>query len=140
MSPLRLSPALAGLLAAAALHAQSAHWEPAGGTLPVGQVTSLQLVFENCEPNGTPAPPAVDGLTLEYAGQSSNISWINGDYSRSVTYNYAALLSQKAAVEIPAFDVDTNKGRVRVPAARFDPTDATVGNSGQTLETPRAPA
>jgi hypothetical protein len=134
MSPLRLSPALAGLLAAAALHAQSAHWESAGGTLPVGQVTSVQLVLENCEANGTPAPPAVDGLTLEFDSQSSNVSWINGDYSRSVTYNYAALLSRKAAVEIPAFDVDTNKGRVRVPAVRFRPTDATVGSSGQTLE------
>ncbi|HEX3730940.1 MAG TPA: BatD family protein, partial [Opitutaceae bacterium] len=64
----------------------------------------------------------------------SNISWINGDYSRSVTYVYAALLSRKQPVEIPAFAVETNKGRLQVPAVRFDPTDATIGSSGRTLE------
>lgn len=119
---------------AGVLRAQSAHWESIGGSLPVGQVTNLQLIFENCEPKDTPAPPQVSGLSLEFSGQSSSVSWINGDYSRSVTYNYAALLTRHQQAEIPAFDVATSKGRVRVPAIRFQPADATVGGSGQTLE------
>jgi hypothetical protein len=134
---MRLNPLLAALpalLLAAGLRAQSAHWEPAGGTLPVGQVTALQLVFQDCEPKETPAPPKADGLTLEFTGQASNISWINGDYSRSVTYTYAALLAKKQGLDLPAFAVETNKGAVHVPAAHFEPTGATVGSTGQALE------
>ncbi|HVW22359.1 MAG TPA: BatD family protein [Opitutaceae bacterium] len=129
-------PLLALLLVLAPVFAlaQSVRWDPPGGPLAVGQVTSLQLVFQNCEPKGVPAIPDVPGLTLQFASQSSNISWINGDYSRSVTYVYQALLSRKQAVEIPAFPVETSKGRVQVPAARFEPTDATIGSTGKTLE------
>jgi hypothetical protein len=117
-----------------ALRAQSGHWEPPGGTLPVGQVTALQLVFQDGEPKETPAPPKVDGLTLEFTSQATNISWINGDYSRSITYTYAALLAKKAGVDLPAFAVETNKGTVHVPAVHFEPTGATVGSTGQSLE------
>jgi hypothetical protein len=122
-------------LVSAAAKAQSAHWDPPGGTLPVGQGAALQLVFEDCEAKDTPAPPRVDGLALEYSGQSSSMSWINGTYSHSVMYNFAALLSKNANIEIPAFDVETTKGRVRVAAARFSPTGATVGSTGQALDT-----
>jgi hypothetical protein len=120
--------------AAAALHAQSVHWDPPGGTLPVGQTSQLQLVFEDCSPQGTPAVPKVDGLTFEYVGQSSNLALVNGDLSRSTTLSYAALLGKKTRAEIPAFDVETSKGRVRVAAARFDPAGATVGGSGVALD------
>ncbi len=133
---MRLFPSillLSALLTAAA-RAQSAHWDPPSGTLPVGQVTSLQLVFQDCEPKEPPVPPKVDGLTLEFTGQASNISWINGDYSRSVTYTYAALLAGRQGAEIPAFTVVTNKGALAINAARFEPTGATVGSSGQPLE------
>jgi hypothetical protein len=134
---MRLPSSLACLLVlgcTAVLRAQSAHWEPAGGSLPVGQVTALQLVFQDCEPKETPTPPKLDGLTLEFTGQASNISWINGDYSRSITYSYAALLAKKQPIDFPAFAVETNKGTQHVPAAHFDPATATVGSTGQTLD------
>jgi len=56
---------LAAILAAPALPAQSVHWDPPGGTLPVGEVSQLQLVFDDCTPNDTPAPPKADGLRLD---------------------------------------------------------------------------
>jgi len=127
------------LLAAAAafsapfLSGQSAHWEPPGGSLPVGEVSQLQLVFEDCSPDDTPVPPKVDGLTLDNQGQSSNISIINGTFSRTVSVTYAALLSKQQEVEIPAFSVATNKGQVRVPAARFGTANATLGTTGVAL-------
>jgi hypothetical protein len=134
MRPLTFLAPLLALLLPIAASAQTAHWDPPGGTLAVGQVTTLQLLFENCEPKAPPVPPAVDGLTLEYSGQASNISWINGDYSRSITYTYAALLAKKQPIDIPAFSVDTNKGAQQVPAAHYDPAGATVGSTGQSLE------
>ncbi len=106
------------------------HWDPPGGSLPVGEVSSLQLVFDDCSPEDTPAPPKVDGLRLDYQGQSSNISIINGTFSRNVTMTYAALLTQQQEVDIPAFTVKTNKGPLRVPAAHFSAAGATVGSSG----------
>jgi len=78
----------------AVLFAQSVRWDPPGGTLPVGEATGLQLIFDGCEPKGNPNPPRVPGLTLQLNGQSSNISIINGSYSHTVTCNFAALLSQ----------------------------------------------
>jgi hypothetical protein len=123
----------AALAAAPALPAQSVHWEPPGGTLPVGEVSQLQLVFDDCTPNDTPVPPKADGLRLDYEGQSSNISMINGTFSRNVTVTYAALLAQHRDVEIPEFQVDTNKGQLRVPRARYSPAGATVGSGGVAL-------
>lgn len=115
------------------LNAQSAHWDPPGGSLPAGQTTELQLVFEDCEPKDTPAPPKVSGLSLEYSGQANNMSFVNGTYSHTISYTYAALLAKKQTVEIPPFEVQTNKGVVRVAPARFDPVGATVGGN-QSLE------
>jgi len=123
----------AALAASPVLRAQSIHWSPPGGTLPVGQVTQLQLVFEGCTPNDTPVPPKVDGLRIEYAGQSNNISLVNGTFAQTVTMVYSVLLSKHEDAEIPPFPVDTNKGRLRVPAARFGPAGATVGSSGVSL-------
>ena len=117
-----------------ALRAQSIRWEPAGGTLAVGQVSELTLVCENCEPKDTPAPPSVPGLTLELRGRSQNISMVNFSVSKSLLFTFAARLDRRQSVEIPAFDVETDKGRIRVPAARFDPGTATVGQSNVNLE------
>ncbi len=116
------------------LHAQSVRWDPPGGTLAVGEATGLQLVFDDCEPKGNPNPPRVTGLTLQLNGQSSNISIINGSYSHTVTCNFAALLTQKQSIDIPAFEVETSKGKITVKAAHFDPVGATVGG-GKSLDT-----
>jgi len=129
--PLRLILFL-GLLAVA--KGQSVRWDPPGGPLPVGQATALQLVFDDCEPKDTPKPPKVDGLTIEYGGgQSTSMSWTNGTYSHTVSYGFSALLTDSRPVEIPAFDIETSKGRMTVPAARFHPTTATVGGTGESL-------
>jgi BatD DUF11 like domain len=121
------------LVTPALLRSQSVHWDPPGGTLAVGEATGLQLVFDDCEPKGNPNPPRVSGLTLQLNGQSSNISIINGSYSHTVTCNFAALLAQKQAVDIPAFSVETSKGTLTVKAAHFDPVGATV-SGGKSLD------
>lgn len=116
------------LCAAAGLRGQSAHWDPPGGSLPVGEVSSLQLVFDDCTPDTTPVPPKVDGLTFENQGQSNNISIINGTFSRTVSVTFGVLLSKQQDVVIPAFSISTNKGSAQVAAAHFSPAGATVGS------------
>jgi hypothetical protein len=99
----------------------------------VGEASSLQLVFDDCSPDDSPTPPKVDGLRLESQGQSSNISFINGTYSKNVTINFFALLSKQQQVDIPEFTVKTNKGVLTVPAAHFSAAGATVGSTGVAL-------
>ncbi len=117
-----------------ALRAQSIHWDPSGGTLAVGQVSELTLVCENCEPKDTPAPPSVPGLTLELRGRSQNISMVNFSVSKSLLFTFAARLDRQQSVDIPAFNMETDKGRIQVPPAHFDPGTATVGQSNVNLD------
>ncbi|MEO7796842.1 MAG: BatD family protein, partial [Opitutaceae bacterium] len=113
---------------------QSVRWEPPGGMLPVGQTRGIKLIFEGCAPKGQPIIPRVNGLTLQFYEQSSSTTVINLTISQSVTLTYAVALTRNERIEIPSFEVETDKGRVRVPAARFEPTGATIGNSGTPLE------
>ncbi len=128
---LLLAAALAG---APALPGQSVHWDPPGGPLPVGEVSQLQLTFDDCTPDAVASPPKVEGLTLDYQGQSSTMSLINGtSFSRNVTLSFAVLLTRQQEAVIPAFTVATNKGKLEVPSIRFTPAGATVGSSGVSL-------
>jgi hypothetical protein len=124
---------LCAALCAAPAFAQSIHWDPPSGSLPVGQVSSLQLVFDDCSPEDTPVLPKVDGLRLDYQGQSNSYSIVNGTFSRNVSMTYAALLSRQQEADIPEFTIKTNKGDVRVPAAHFNAAGATVGTTGVSL-------
>jgi tetratricopeptide (TPR) repeat protein len=114
--------------------AQSVRWEPSSGSLAHGQTSELSLIFDGCEPTGSPAIPAVSGLTFQRGGEMRNTSIVNGRMSQSVTLNFAARPSVKQRVTIPAFSVDTDKGKLTVPAASFDVGDATIGGSGLSLE------
>jgi len=114
--------------------AQTVRWEPIQGALAVGQTSELQLIFEDCAPNDTPRLPKIDGLTLEFAGQSTSTSIINFTRSDSVTLTYAARLTKKQRVTIPSFEVATNKGKLRTPVATYEPGTTTVGNTGVSLE------
>lgn len=116
------------------LLAQSARWQPDRGTLGLGQASEIQLVIENCSPTGNPAVPSVPGLSLELAGQSQSTEIINFSVTRRLLLTYVARASQRGTVEIPSFDLTTDKGKVRVPAANFTVGDATLGNSGATLD------
>jgi tetratricopeptide (TPR) repeat protein len=111
--------------------AQSVRWDPPGGQLGFNQVSQLSLVFEDCEPDGAPAMPVVDGL--QFAGrpsQSSQTSIVNFKMSRTFTLIYPVRPTKRAIVAIPEFTVQTDKGALKVPAARYTIGDAPVGNSG----------
>jgi tetratricopeptide (TPR) repeat protein len=114
--------------------AQTARWQPDRGSLGLGQASEIQLVFENCSPNGTPTVPRVNGVSLELAGQSQSTEIVNFNVTRRVLLTYVARPTQRGTLDIPPFDIPTDKGNVRVPAASFTVGDATLGNSGATLD------
>ncbi|MFT3869923.1 MAG: BatD family protein [Nibricoccus sp.] len=132
----RLQKIVIALLATFSLatlaHAQSGRWEPSSGTLAFGQANQLLLIFEGCAPKGQPTLPSVDGLVLQFAGNSSQTSIVNGSVSRSESLTYAARPTKRADIVIPEFSVDTDKGRINVPAANYSVGAATAG--GVSLE------
>src|SRR5579871_3286234 len=111
--------------------AQSAHWEPSGGTLALDQDNELHLVFDNCTPKDQAVkPPPVAGLLLDIASQGSSFSLNNGQASSSYTINYAAHPTKHGTLQLPDFTVATDKGDAHVAAVSFDVADSATASQG----------
>ena len=119
--------------ALAFVRGQSIDWDPPGGRLAVGQAVALRLVCRDCEPTSAPSLPKVPGLQSSYQGPSSSMVDNNGAISQTIAYNFAILWPKHEVLVFPAFDVPTNHGMIHVPEARFEPADATIGNTGKPL-------
>ncbi|WP_414660753.1 BatD family protein [Horticoccus sp. 23ND18S-11] len=100
------------LLFAVAAQAQSVRWEPSDS----GMANSVQLVFENCAPDGEPQLPVVAGVTFTRIAESTNTNIVNFQVTRSVILTYQLRGRQTGPVAIPAFSVKTDKGSLRVAA------------------------
>ena len=134
------------LFGLSALRAQTVRWEPPGGQLGFNQVSDLALVFTDCEPDGDPALPKVEGLQFGRPSQSSEMNMVNFSVTRRFSLSFPVRPAKRSAFTIPAFEVKTDKGPITVKAATFTVGDATVGSSGLAvndvasakLTTPRA--
>jgi hypothetical protein len=93
-------------------HAQTVRWTPSDS----GDPAELQLVFEDCAPDGDPKVPTVTGASFALEGTSTQTSIVNLSITRSTVLAYRVRSSHGGAIQIPAFDVDTNKGAVHVAA------------------------
>jgi hypothetical protein len=121
---------------AIAVHAQSVRWE-AGDS---GIASAVQLVFENCAPDGQPDLPPLAGATLTFQGQSESVNIINFQMTRTVTLGYIVRSRQNIPVQIPAFTVKTNKGSLRVPAFNAAAPAATLESIASAKLTPARPS
>jgi hypothetical protein len=110
--------------------AQTVRWEPPGGQLGFNQVSDVALVFENCEPDGDPRLPTVDGLQFGRPSQSSEMNMVNLTVTRRFSLVFPVRPAKRSTITIPAFEVKTDKGTMTVKAATFTVGDATVGSSG----------
>ncbi|MDR1010739.1 MAG: BatD family protein, partial [Opitutaceae bacterium] len=114
---------------------QTIRWDPAGGSLAKGQVSQLQLVFENCQPQGNAALPPVPGLELQPNGsRSQNFSNINGRATQTLSFGINARPVTDQRITIPAFKINTDKGEVTVASVSFDVGAATVQGGQLTLD------
>jgi hypothetical protein len=74
----------------------------------LGEQATLSLKFEGVQPQDAPALPAVPGLQFQYVGPSSSFSFINGQTSSSITYNYIVAPQRDGGFVIPGVRVDVN--------------------------------
>ncbi len=117
------------LFLSVAAFAQSVRWDPPGGQLGFNQTGQLSLVLEDCEIDGAPNLPAVDGLQFGRPSQSSQTSIVNFKMSQTFILTYPVRPTKRATITIPEFSVQTDKGALKVPAARFTVGDAPLGGS-----------
>jgi hypothetical protein len=95
-----------------AAHAQTVRWE----TGDSGDPSELQLIFEDCAPEGDPQLPRIDGTTLALVGTSSQTTMSTSGFSRSTILTYRARSQHSGPIQIPTFTAQTNKGAIRVAA------------------------
>ncbi len=92
-------------------HAQAVRWEPSDA-----DPAELILIFENCSPNGAPRLPAIEGVQADLTGQGTRTEFNNFRRTDYVQLTYRLRTRANTPVTIPAFDVATDKGNLRVPA------------------------
>jgi tetratricopeptide (TPR) repeat protein len=126
--------ALVFLAFALVARAAEVRWEPAGGTLGVGQTSSIELVFEECEPAAAITLPQVPDVSFGRPSQSSQTSIVNFKMSRRTVLSYPVLPIRKGRITIPSFEVETDEGKMQVKAVSFEIGDATVGRSNLSIE------
>jgi hypothetical protein len=126
-------------LLAVVTRAQSARWEPSGGTLAFDQDTELKLVFDNCTPkDDSVKPPPVAGLQLDISSRFNSFSFNNGQSSTSYTITYLAHPTKHGLLQLPGFIIPTDKGDVRAPAVSFDVADSAQPAGGGNSSEPGA--
>jgi hypothetical protein len=74
-------------------------------TTSVGEPVTLTLVFEGGSPKVAPTFPAIQNLSITYAGQTSQHSLVNGQLSSSLILSYQVVASQPGDYVIPALNV-----------------------------------
>ena len=115
---------LLGMGFAAAARAQSVNWNNPGPVVP-NSVAQLELVFTDCQPQGNVGLPQVNGLQfLGQPGRATSFSMINFQTSSSTTLSYSVQVNQSGRIQIPAFEVQTDKGKKTVPSLAMDATAA----------------
>jgi len=70
-------------------------------TITLGEQATLSLKFEGVQPQDAPSLPRISGLAFQYVGPSSSFSFINGQTTSSVTYNYIVTAQHEGAFAIP---------------------------------------
>ena len=107
---------------ATGLNAQSVNWNNPGPVVP-NSVAQLELVFTDCQPQGNVNLPQVNGLqVLGQPGRATSFSMINFQTSSSTTLGYSVQVGQGGRIQIPPFEVQTDKGKKTVPALVLDAT------------------
>ena len=75
-------------------------------TITFGESVGLSLTFDGAQPEGTPTIPSIPNLQIAYNGPSSQISYVNGQVSSKITYNYTVTPRNDGDFTIPALSYE----------------------------------
>lgn len=103
--------------------------------LTLGEQATLSLKFEGVQPQDAPSLPNIGGLQIQYVGPSSSFSFINGQTSSSVTYNYLVTAQRAGEFTIPGMRADVGgqqltSAPLKLVVSKVEAPSAAVVNSG----------
>src|SRR6266496_972564 len=81
-------------------------------TIILGESANLSLTFEGSQSEGAPALPAIPNLQIAYAGKSSQVSFVNGQVSSTITHNFQITAKQPNDYTIPALTANLGGEKV----------------------------
>lgn len=87
--------------------------------LTLGEQATLSLKFEGAQPQDAPVLPPIDGLQFQYVGPSSSFSFINGQTSSSITFNYLVTAQRDGEFTIPALRVSVGRQELTSEALKL---------------------
>jgi hypothetical protein len=104
-------------------------------TITLGEQATLSLKFDGVQPQNAPTLPAVAGLQFQYVGPSSSFSFINGQTSSSITYNYIVAPQRDGEFVIPGMRVDVSgqqfsSSSLKLNVSKANAPSAAAVNSG----------
>ena len=127
---------LVAVWSAAVGWSQTVSWNNPGPLAP-NEEGQLELVFTDCQPAGSVNVPQINGLQiLGQPGRATSFSMINFQTSSSTTLSYAVLPKQGGRIQIPSFEVATDKGKKMVPGLSLD-IASTASPSRRPPQTPQ---
>ncbi|MBK9138971.1 MAG: protein BatD [Verrucomicrobia bacterium] len=77
-------------------------------TIRLGQRTTLELSFVNCQPTTPPQLPAVAGLSFDFIGRATSVNIVNGQQTTTLTLRYAVTPDRAGDFDIPAVRAEVN--------------------------------
>jgi hypothetical protein len=114
--------------------AQTVTWNPPDSQLGYGKTNRISLVFDGCEPTEAFKLPTIDGLDVSSPSRSEQTNIVNFKISQWVEFSYAVQPTRRGQIVIPALNINTNKGRMRVNEVWFEVVDAKVGQTNLDID------
>lgn len=94
--------------------------------IELSESATLSIEVRDTDNPQPPAIPNVPGLTLRYAGQSTQHSWVNGKSDRFTAFNYQVYPQKTGTFTIGPFqyDAQTLQGQIKVVAGSSEAQQA----------------
>ncbi|HEX9047498.1 MAG TPA: BatD family protein [Verrucomicrobiae bacterium] len=104
-------------------------------SMTLGEQATLSLKFEDVQPKDAPGIPNIPGLQFQYVGPSSSFSFVNGQTSSSVTYNYIVTAQRDGEFTIPRLRANVggqqlDSAPLKLQVYKATPPTAAAVNSG----------
>ncbi len=74
-------------------------------TIRLGESATLELIFEDVQPDGVPTLPEVPKLSFAAIGRETRLNYVNGRQSSTVLFRYLVMASEPGTYTLPALSV-----------------------------------
>jgi hypothetical protein len=78
--------------------------------VPVGESVTLTLTFEDVSPQGEPGLPILPNVSWTPAGQSTELTLVNGQQTSRQSFNYVLTASKPGEITIPSIQATAGGG------------------------------